>query len=76
MTEPDALLPCPFCGGPARLIHDTESDYRAFHSYQVECDQCDADSAGSADRDKAIAAWNRRATLSEPTPGAQNGDAK
>ena len=54
--QPEALLPCPFCGDHA------ETDYiPEHHSYAIECH-----SMGCAARviketaDDAIAAWNRR----------------
>jgi hypothetical protein len=49
------LLPCPFCGGEARLIECGDA--------YVECSNCGSEgswnSLGRADL--AIAAWNRRA---------------
>lgn len=54
--QPEALLPCPFCG------HHAETDYiPEHHSYAIECY-----SIGCAARviketaEDAIAAWNRR----------------
>src|SRR5262245_43798926 len=48
----ETLLPCPFCGGAAKLIEYSISSF-------VKCTSCNAttDDIGS----RAIAAWNRRA---------------
>ena len=57
----DKLLPCPFCGGEARLAHDF------IHGWEVMCDnwkECIAHPSvviyGDDSRDKAIEAWNNR----------------
>ena len=52
----EALLPCPFCGGEAEMIHGAPG------SHYVKCKQC---GAASDDRfeDSAIAAWNRRSAI-------------
>lgn len=57
--DANGLLPCPFCGGPARLYSfDTETD-----TWPVECDsrECDARIYGKDGPEQAIAQWNRRA---------------
>lgn len=68
-----ALLPCPFCGGVAAYMTADEAGPDA---YVVTCMQCHASSAvhyavKESPREKAIAAWNRRAAPSAPaeTPG-------
>ena len=53
------LLPCPFCGGEARLR-------QILNTHVVECGKCWAHSANVAGvnytKEQAIEAWNRRAT--------------
>lgn len=57
----DDLLPCPFCGGDARIWEDPSHSSAFF----VGCDDPAGDCFGSIHweetREKAIAAWNRRA---------------
>ena len=74
MTE--NLLPCPFCGGEAKL-HDglinivpVIDEYGAYIDADlegtpawVECTACGAAADGFDDADEAVAAWNRRAIL-------------
>lgn len=50
------FLPCPFCGGPARTDFIEER-----HSYLIECHDCDARGPICDDKNRAVAAWNRRA---------------
>jgi len=75
MSATDELLPCPFCGGKARLESDYSSEagvtlWNVWH----ECDGFEGRGSGFGsalspwfdtpwyeDRDTAIAAWNRRA---------------
>ena len=67
------VLPCPFCGSPAEVMHDTSSDNRKHWSWAVHCQDprwLTEQSAGQnycaihgPDRDTAdaaIAAWNER----------------
>ena len=69
------LKSCPFCGGKAHLVDDYSSE-RNKTSYMVwhDCDGCEGRSNGYghalnpwfetpwyADKETAIAAWNRRA---------------
>lgn len=56
----EALLPCPFCGGAARLWHDDSSDYERHWTYQVECVKCEASTQSSKARGYAIEFWNAR----------------
>lgn len=53
-TDPDlpALSPCPFCGGPAKLV---DCDER-----WIECMDCEASTGAYGTQDAAVAAWNRR----------------
>lgn len=50
------LLPCPFCGGGARLV-----DHNGIH--YVDCDNCSIQPGNNnlSSKEVAIAAWNRRA---------------
>jgi Lar family restriction alleviation protein len=56
MTE--QLKPCPFCGEPAEL-------FRVMLKWRVQCtkaiDGCGMETAFFLDKERAIAAWNRRA---------------
>lgn len=53
------LLPCPFCGGEAKFLHIFENPEKCM----VSCRDCDGViDAVFADEEKAIAAWNRRAS--------------
>lgn len=58
VSEAETLLPCPFCGGEAKLLHSTSRDY---WTYQVECTRCQAATASSKGRGYAIEFWNARA---------------
>jgi Lar family restriction alleviation protein len=55
------LKPCPFCGGEAEL-----TGYRA-PEFWVHCPQigCKASTEAFGSKDKAIAAWNTRATTAQ-----------
>ena len=59
------LLPCPFCGKPARVYQDQSSDYERQWWWNAECtdwDHCGADMTGMASKEAAIAKWNSRIT--------------
>lgn len=73
------LLSCPFCGGDAysrRSIVNDEVMYAVF------CDVCDASVSWFMAKERAIAAWNRRAdydgdyTAVETTKQGEGNDAK
>jgi Lar family restriction alleviation protein len=59
MTEPNSLLPCPFCGGVADIDAPTSIERLVY------CKGCYASIAEDA-TPKAIAAWNRRAPAVPP----------
>lgn len=58
-----ALLPCPFCGGKAKLLDHRK--YKDMDEILVECQECGATTEPStgpySDPDTAAARWNRRA---------------
>lgn len=64
LPKPEKLLPCPFCGGKA-LAHPITMDVMCrdlLHTYwRVRCTECGVAMRDDTDREKAIAAWNRRA---------------
>lgn len=49
-----ALLPCPFCGGAARLVKWIRPEK------WVDCTECEAEGPVADTPEGAIAAWNRR----------------
>ena len=53
--EVRGLLPCPFCGGEAKIITSSPSNYTS-----VVCRQCLAKTAIFMDQRRARSAWNRR----------------
>lgn len=68
---PTAILPCPFCGEPARVRGAGYRGSADCYGVQVQCDDCDAqgpswlvDASEGGDEAEAvasaIAAWNRR----------------
>lgn len=73
MTE--NLLPCPFCGGEARLDQrETQSLWNSSDAIfsHVTCDECDIhgqDFCDDPDGEEAIEWWNRRAALAAPVQG-------
>lgn len=50
------LLPCPFCGGKAKVRNASLGAY-------VLCTKCLCSTAGETNPAKAITAWNKRAEL-------------
>jgi len=59
------LLPCPFCGGKAKLArHENPNRHDIYgrpHIYSIDCMDCAASAVNRYDRDVSIADWNRRA---------------
>jgi Lar family restriction alleviation protein len=65
------LLPCPFCGGRAKLF---QSDSRFDHAPTVECQNCGAKVSGQGfEPQKAQSNWNRRASSSPPDLAPKRG---
>ncbi|PCJ24110.1 MAG: hypothetical protein COA96_10215 [SAR86 cluster bacterium] len=59
MTDETKLLPCPFCGGEAKLNHHSVSD-----QYWVTCVECDFDGHMPIQHDfGAISQWNTRPAI-------------
>gem|GEM_PF-5962791 len=56
------LLPCPFCGGAAKMViidfSNNNSDLPDI--YNVQCTKCHADASVCLNADEAAAAWNQR----------------
>lgn len=65
----DNLKPCPFCGKEAKLHRDswpTDDKGGKAVAFWVKCAPCGSSSGEFKSREKAIAAWNKRAA---PTSG-------
>lgn len=58
------LLPCPFCGGEAKVIEN--NCYTDIHS--VMCKNCFSESDRYHTQDEAIEAWNTRKPMQEVDP--------
>lgn len=63
MTE--KLLPCPFCGGTAKIIHLSPDRYqriekKGIERWQVACDKCGTVSSGKLSKEDAVRGWNDR----------------
>ena len=57
MTD-QALLPCPFCGGKARIFNTSGERYCV--EGVVGCTDCCAEIGSDDSTDKAVDAWNKR----------------
>lgn len=75
MTEPTALMPCPFCGAAGQLDFQDGSTHRWGVAYCAECGA----SAGETRREypdvgewhaKAVAQWNTRTPPTQAQAGA------
>ena len=53
MPEEREIAPCPFCGGPARVLDECDC-------YSVMCDGCDAEGPLRKTEIGAVSAWNKR----------------
>jgi len=62
MKDENGLLPCPFCGGKAKVISGT--DHVTTYWY-VLCLHCTTSQTSSKDYDKVIKKWNTRHSLSD-----------
>lgn len=62
--ESNLLLPCPFCGSTGAVIKE-ESNFYGF------CGDCDTEGPWSPMRDRAVTAWNTRATAAPVVVGDQ-----
>ena len=71
MTTPTELLPCPFCGSDDILEFSNmgQEEYQGEPYWaNVECRCCRASTAKfNTTIEDAIAAWNTRAALSQPS---------
>lgn len=66
----DNLRPCPFCGGEARPVIESETD----GTYSVQCMDCDATSDNDPSSfpcsvESAIGSWNSRVNSCRVCPG-------
>lgn len=54
------LLPCPFCGGEARMTYDFMADGLGYN--KIECRECGANTPGNYSKvgDQATWDWNTR----------------
>ena len=55
------LRECPFCGGEAKPKEDVLSRYSDKVWHLVECTSCSASTNWHETKQRAVAAWNRRA---------------
>lgn len=67
------LKPCPFCGDSGVRVFGDRPGEAMLGGFNVCCENpnCQATCRHSGNREKAIAAWNRRATTT--LEGEQNG---
>ena len=67
------LLPCPFCGGEAKVYGPVgwHRQYGISHSCRVFYGGSGDFTLGAKTQEQAIADWNRRAALTQPTGDRQ-----
>jgi len=53
----DKLLPCPFCGGEAKIMGDQDVE----NYFTVGCENCSIELDEDGNTEQAIKAWNTRA---------------
>ena len=60
--DEEKLLPCPFCGGKAKMILRDDPVIKTFdYEYRsVMCDVCGCTTAVCEDEELAIKYWNKR----------------
>ena len=49
------LKPCPFCGGEAKLHHNSLTD-----KFKVWCSECDCRTDVYSDKEEVVKCWNTR----------------
>ncbi|GGA47234.1 Lar family restriction alleviation protein [Pelagibacterium lentulum] len=56
------LKPCPFCGGTARIYHNTSPPGNSceWHLASIVCSGCEIGVYQEVTPEEAISAWNRR----------------
>ncbi len=55
--EPVVMLPCPFCGGKAKVYGGAYSQ----ETYDACCTKCHASTSGTVDKQETLDRWNKRA---------------
>jgi hypothetical protein len=64
------LLPCPFCGGGARVKCYYDSSFAPAYEAWCNNESCGVFNGHQASEADAIAAWNTRAVAQPETPSA------
>ncbi len=73
MTQPLEMLPCPFCGTPARhRTHQDESlwSHNIVDYHRIGCPSCEIEMQQCEGYDEILEAWNTRAVI-VPVPNYQ-----